>query len=137
MQIVLVQIAPVPVVVKFIFNIHVDIVSVSAYLRGARNLSTDTFATPNGHLDPNGHPNPIAQKLRVLLMHLGFDGSRLVGVSWCSSARYRAADHHHHHRHHHHKKKSNVGWAVVRMPIAKIPKPTAKGLVLGYVAGAC
>ena len=29
------------------------------------------------------------------------------------------------------KKKSNVGWAVVRMPIAKIPNPTAKGLVLG------
>ena len=29
------------------------------------------------------------------------------------------------------KKKSNVGWAVVRMPIAKIPNPTAKGLVQG------
>ena len=35
------------------------------------------------------------------------------------------------------KKKSGVGWAMVRMPIEKIPKPTAKGLVLGYVAGAC
>ena len=35
------------------------------------------------------------------------------------------------------KKKSDVGWAMVRMPIEKIPKPTAKGLVLGYVAGAC
>ena len=29
------------------------------------------------------------------------------------------------------KKKSNVGWAMVRMPIAKIPNPTAKGLALG------
>ena len=29
------------------------------------------------------------------------------------------------------KKESNMGWAVVRMPIAKIPNPTAKGLVLG------
>ena len=28
-------------------------------------------------------------------------------------------------------RKSNMGWAVVRMPIAKIPIPTAKGLVLG------
>ena len=29
------------------------------------------------------------------------------------------------------KKESNMGWAVVRMLIAKIPNPTAKGLVLG------
>ena len=50
---------------------------------------------PTRSLDPNGHPNPIAQKLRVLLMHLGLHGTRLLGVSWCSSARYRAADHHH------------------------------------------
>ena len=35
------------------------------------------------------------------------------------------------------KKKLDVGWAMVRMPIEKIPKHTAKGLVLGYVAGAC
>jgi len=28
-------------------------------------------------------------------MHLGSDGSRLLGVSWCSSAQYCAADHHH------------------------------------------
>ena len=44
------------------------------------------FATPNGHHDPNGHPNPIAQKLRVLLLHLGLHGTRLLGVSWSSSA---------------------------------------------------
>ena len=35
------------------------------------------------------------------------------------------------------KKKSNVGWAMVRMLIAKIPNPTAQGPVLGWVAGAC
>ena len=34
-------------------------------------------------------------------------------------------------RGHHDQKKLNMGWAVVRMLIAKIPNPTAKGLVLG------
>ena len=35
------------------------------------------------------------------------------------------------------KKEGNVGWAMVRMPIATMSNPTAKGLVLGQVAGAC
>ena len=93
----------------------------------ARNLPTDTFVRPNGNLDPNGHSNPIAQKLRMLLMHLGLDGSRLMGVSWCSSPRYRAADHHHHHRHHHHKKKVGCGVGDGAHAHRKSPKAHCKG----------